>query len=101
MKKARAYIHPDVILQALINPSESVEKIIGPDKVTPIVSDFALYEALMCVEPDDDFNVQNLIMLMRNSEFLFSGQGMNMTAERRKHLRKTALGVLLHEKKTG
>ena len=91
-KRVKAYLAPDVMLKALLNPDETLKKIIEPNPgINLTISDFGLYEALMSIEPGDIVNWDNLIMLMRNSEFIFSGLGLKMTDERRNHLRECAL----------
>ena len=91
-EKQKAFLAPDVILRFLINPDETGRKLLAPNETYGLViSDFGLYEALMCVEPNEKVAWDNLVLLMRNSDFLFTGKGINMTDDSRKHLRRIAL----------
>ncbi len=92
-KRATGMLASDIVLQALINPNKNVDRILKPSsRLHIILSDFSLYEALMCIEPQDKVNFGNLIMLMRNSTYFNSGVHTPMTDKRRKHLRKVAFG---------
>lgn len=89
--RQKAMLAPDVILRILINPDENCLRMIQPnDKFIPVISDFGLYEALMSINHDDKVQWDNLILLLRNSKFVFSGLGSEMTEGRRKHLREVA-----------
>jgi len=85
MKKAM--LMPDVILRMLIN-SKHDEKVIFEQKDVKLVySDFALYEALACVELGDKFCAENLYYLIKNGEYLPTGMFSEMDEERKEHLR--------------
>jgi len=92
-EKKRAMLAPDIILKTMLNSDEHIEKLIEPNNnLHLVVSDFGLYEAIMCLNPDDNINWVNFMMLMRKCELVLSGINIEMHNERKEHLREVALG---------
>lgn len=86
----RAYLMPDVILKMLIKSSPDDKALINQKKCKLVVSSFALYEALMCIQKSDKVNWKNLRALMNTCEFVFD-LGIKMGYKRKILLRQRTL----------
>jgi len=93
-KPIRGYLAPDIILAILLrnspNHKESI-RILDKDGFKCVLSDFALYEALACMDfYNDEFDGFMLKKLIDKSEF-FDSQCYNKVSEKRRmHLREVA-----------
>ena len=99
-KPIRAYLAPDVILKFLVGKDEKVNELLGlPQKkeMSLVVSNFALYEAVECLE-EGELILANLKKLLYVTETMTFPEnksiqeflGKQSFKERKKKLRKVA-----------
>lgn len=93
----KAYVAPDIVLKLLINfPNAIAErKIIQEGKLQLVTDLFAIYEAVQCIEPKDDFTPERMTFLFQHlliEDNLEKEAYGKMSVDRKKKLRATALG---------
>lgn len=92
----KAYLAPDIVLRLFINPHDVKNTIhlLKDGDTELILSDFALFEALMCCEPSE-VNPETLYQVLQSVTWLetdvpeSSFKGISL--ERKAHLRKIAM----------
>jgi hypothetical protein len=90
---SRAYLAPDIVLSIILdntNKHEESVSLLFRDNVKLILSDLALFEAMISIDyGKDTFLVDRLIQLLNKSEWLDTGMILNTNIERIRNLRKT------------
>lgn len=89
---SRAYLAPDIVLSIILdntNKHEESVSLLFRDNVKLILSDLALFEAMISIDyGKDTFLVDRLIQLLNKSEWLDTGMILNTNIERIRNLRK-------------